>query len=328
LGKEEKQAAARVIDSGWLAQHSEVDAFEDEFCEFLGLPPGHAVALSSGTAALFLALWVLQARNKRVSLPVYSCSALRNAVGMAGGIEVLLDVVPNSPNINPVELGTNKSQIALVPHMYGLPVNITEYGNSVEIIEDCAQSLGAKVAGAYTGLLGKVGIYSFYATKLMTSGGQGGMLVSKDKALVEGVRDYRNFDGRCDCKHRFNFQMTDLQAAVGRVQLRKLPFFLSRRSEIFDFYKEAGLPLLDIEENHIPVRYRAVLKTSEPRRVIRDLSEKGIKSIIPIEDWELLGKGNLFPNAYKLSQETISLPLYPSLSTDEINTIAGSLDKV
>ncbi len=92
FGKEEEQAAIRVIRSGWVAQGKEVESFENEFCNYLGLPDGHAVALSSGTAALFMALWVLKAKGKKVAFPVYSCSALRNAVAMTGADEILSDI--------------------------------------------------------------------------------------------------------------------------------------------------------------------------------------------------------------------------------------------
>ena len=90
LDIEEEQAAQKVVRSGWLAQGSEVENFEREFCHFLGLPDEHAVAVTSGTAALFLALWALQAAGRRVAFPAYVCSSLRHAVAMAGGVEVLL----------------------------------------------------------------------------------------------------------------------------------------------------------------------------------------------------------------------------------------------
>lgn len=320
LGDEEKLGAARVLDSGWLAQGTEVEAFENELCGFMGLPAGHAVALSSGTAALFMSLWVLGAQGRAVAFPVYACSALRNAVIMAGGQEILLDVASDSPNLVSADLTKCDAEIAIVPHMFGLPVDLSGLAN-VEVIEDCAQAIGAKVNGMLAGLQGKVGIFSFYATKLMTSGGQGGMLVSRDKALVDSVRDYRDFDCRRDRKPRFNFQMTDLQAAVGRAQLRKLPSFLARREELFGRYQQAGLPLLDAHGKAVPIRYRAVLKTDRPRQVIDALAEKGIKSIVPVEDWELLGEGEVFPNALKLSRQSVSLPLYPTLPDEAVEAI-------
>ena len=99
LGGCRSSGCVRVLASGWVAQGREVKAFEEEVCHFLGLERGHAVALSSGTAALFLALWALDAKRKRIGIPVYSCAALRNAVVMAGGEPVPIVVEQDSPNI-------------------------------------------------------------------------------------------------------------------------------------------------------------------------------------------------------------------------------------
>lgn len=321
FGIEEEQAARRVIRSGWVAQGKEVENFEHEFCVFLGLPEGHAVALSSGTAALFMALWALGAKDRKVAYPVYACSALRNAVSLIGAKEIVIDTAPNSPNMDLSALKKSGANIAVIPHMFGIPADISGL-DGIDVIEDCAQSLGAIAKSVKTGLNGRAGIYSFYATKLITSGGNGGMFVSKDKALSDAVRDYREFDQRRDAKRRFNFQMTDLQAAIGREQLKKLPEFLEKREEIFRMYKEAGLKLLDSSDKDIvPVRYRAVALTPSPKKMIDALNDAGVSAIVPVEDWELLGEPAEFPSALKLTRETISLPLYPSLTDGDVNKI-------
>jgi len=326
LGKQEQQAVSRVLESGYVAQGLEVKKFEDEFCDFLGLPEQHAVALSSGTSALFVALWSLNAKNKSIAMPVYVCSALRNAVAMVQAKEVLIDNTVDSPNICLNQLQKSNADIAIVPHMFGLLNEIQNIKN-IDIIEDCAQSLGASIGNKKTGLIGKVGIFSFYATKLMTSGGQGGMFVSKDKNLVDKVRDYRDFDCRKDKKHRFNFQMTDVQASIGRVQLKQLPSFLERRQEIFTMYRESGLNLLK-SKNNTPVYYRAVIKVNNPVEIKDKLLKQGIKTIIPIEDWELLDNSSEYKNAYNLTQTTLSLPIYPSLTSKEVNNIITQLNTI
>ena len=324
LGKQEQQAVSKVLESGYVAQGLEVKKFEDEFCDFLGLPEQHAVALSSGTSALFVALWSLNAKNKSIAMPVYVCSALRNAVAMAQAKEVLLDNAVDSPNICLNQLQKSNADIAIVPHMFGLPNEIQNIKN-IDIIEDCAQSLGASIGDKKTGLIGKVGVFSFYATKLMTSGGQGGMFVSRDKGLVDKVRDYRDFDCRKDEKHRFNFQMTDVQASIGREQLKQLPGFLERRQEIFIMYRESDLDLLESKDN-TPVYYRAVIKVNNPVEIKDKLLKQGIKTIIPIEDWELLDNSSEYKNAYNLTQTTLSLPIYPSLTSKEVNIIITQLN--
>ena len=327
LGEEEEEAVLRVIRSGWLSQGTEVESFENEFCKYLGLPSGHAVAVSNGTSALFLSLWALDSEKKEIQFPVYVCSAIRNAVGMADGQESPIDISNNSPNFNPSSKNQEKNSIKIIPHMYGIPIDLSEE-NPENIIEDCAQSIGAKIGEKYVGLQGEIGIFSFYASKLMTSGGQGGMIVSENLQHIEKIKDYREYDFRKDQKKRFNFQMTDLQAAVGREQLKKLPEFLEKREKIFQNYKESGLDLLDVpDENRsriYPVRYRAVIKTENAKKLIEYLHLQGIESKIPTEDWELLGDPKQFPNALHLSQNTVSIPIYPSLTDEEVSKIINS----
>lgn len=324
LGIEEELAAQRVIRSGWLAQGQEVKKFEDDFCEFLGMPQGHAVAVSSGTAALYLALWALNAGSKRVAFPSYVCAALRYAVGLIQGQEVIVDTTADTPNISIDELNNSASEIAIVPHTFGIPVRVDRVNVPI-IIEDCCQALGAGLHGKSVGLHGHVGVYSFYATKLITSGGQGGMVASQSKDIIDQIRDYREFDMRSDKIMRFNFQMTDLQAAIGKAQLKKLPQFLERRELIFNMYHEAGLPLYRNDDAHNDcrsIRYRAILPFNDQKTLIQKLAKKGINAIVPIEDWELLATT---PNALKYTKENISLPLYPSLTLEQVQHIIKTL---
>jgi perosamine synthetase len=324
LGHAERDAAVRAINSGWVAQGREVEALEEEVCEILGLVGGHAVAVSSGTAALFLALWALNAKRKRVTIPVYSCAALRNAVLMADGQPVPVDVAEDSPNIEVAAHVAQQSDIVVAAHMFGIPSRLGTVSSTVPVIEDCAQALGARIDGRVVGLNGAVGVFSFYATKMLTTGGQGGMLVSSDRALVDAVRDYREFDCRHDRTARFNLQMTDLQAAVGRAQLSQLPRFLARRKEIFASYSAAGLPLWP--RTHAgcePCYYRAILRADDPAGVIAELERGGVRAIIPIEEWELLEDAAAFPRAAALARSTVSLPIYPALTENEVAAIVA-----
>ena len=263
LGLEEEEAAIRVIRSGWVAKGEEVKSFENEFCNFVGLPKGHAVAVSNGTAALYLAVLALDGSGKKIASPGYVCSALRHAVDMSKGENVLIDTEYDSPNIDLKTVYYKNIPIAIIPHTYGIPINLSNL-KKIMVIEDCSHALGAKINGKSVGLQGELGIMSLAATKMITSGGSGGMLVSKNKQLIEKIIDYIEYDMKKDDNKRFNFQMNDLQAAIGREQLRKLPDFLTRREEIFQKYKIAGLDLLDISpvdaQTIQPVRFRAVLK--------------------------------------------------------------------
>ena len=328
LGLEEEAAALRVIRSGWVAKGKEVESFENEFCEFIGLPKGHAATVSSGTAALFLALVMLGGSEKNVGSPGYVCSALRNAIDMSKGKNVLVDVGHNSPNIDLEKLFKENPQIAIIPHIFGIPINLSNL-KKIPIIEDCTHALGAKVNGKSVGLEGEFGVFSFYATKMITSGGYGGMLISKNKKLVDEVIDYVEYDRKNDDNRRFNFQMGDLQAAIGREQLRKLPNFLERREKIFRKYKDAGLDILDVstEDSQVlqPVRYRAVMKTKNQIKTIKSLKDNGIITEILNNEWILSQNPSKFPNSLNMVHNTISLPIYPSLSDENVEKIISVL---
>jgi perosamine synthetase len=321
LGPQEAEAAQRVLASGRIAQGPEIDSFENEFCESLGLPHGHAVALSSGSAALFLALWALDAAGSLVGCPVYACSALTNAITLAGAEPIIVDSAVDSPNIDIESLVRTGAKVAIVPHIFGFPIDLTK-SKGVRIIEDGAQALGASIGSTAVGLQSEVAIFSFYATKLITSGGHGGLVTSRDRNLIDAIRDYRDFDGHRDRKPRFNFQMTEMQAAIGRVQLQRLPELLSRREKIFDRYKAAGIPMLDPYDAYwSPVRYRSVARALYPKKIIAALAENEVAAIVPVEDWELLGPMGQFPNAAAFSRSTVSLPTYPLLSDVEQDRI-------
>jgi perosamine synthetase len=325
----EKEAALRVLDSGWVAQGCEVEAFESEVCRYLGLGERCAVALSSGTAALFMALWALGAKGKRVAIPVYSCAALRNAVVMAGAQPVAIDVEPDSPNIDLSALPPSGVDLIVAAHMFGFPSRWPREFDSIPVIEDCAQAFGARIDGIPVGSNGAAGVFSFYATKMLTSGGQGGMLVSREKSTIDAVRDYRQFDARHDRIPRFNLQMTDLQAAVGRAQLARIGEFITRRKEIQNQYLAAGLPLWSsapakgLESNH----YRAIVEVPDAHTAIERLERDGVRAIVPIHDWELNDDAEKFSRAAALCRRTISLPTYPLLTSAEVLRVIHAASK-
>jgi perosamine synthetase len=319
---EEGHAAAAILASGWVAQGPEVEEFENELCEFFDLPSGHAMAVSSGSAGLYLALWALDAQNKYIGLPVYACSALRNAIGLINGRAVYFDCAGEGPNIDVMSACREGIDILIAPSMFGLPVDIPHTGN-IKIIEDIAQSFGAISNNKRIGLRGDIGVCSFYATKMMTAGGQGGALISRDKILIDRLKDYREFDCRHDRGLRFNFQMTDLQAAIGRVQLKKMPTFIERRENIFQSYRSEGLNLMDsISTTDCPVRYRAVIRNNNPLALIEYLGKRNISAIISVEQFELLDNPHLYPIATRLTQTTVSLPCYPGLPEGDARNIA------
>ena len=163
------QAAAQVIRTCALGPGPEVSQLENEFCRFIGLPSGHAVAVSSGTVALYLALWALEAKDKIVAMPVYASASLRSAAHLVGAREHLVDIADGSVHIDLAAATGSGADIGVVPHMFGMPASIVALKN-LKIIEDCGESLGAKIGDTYVGLLGEIGVYSLAATNIITSG--------------------------------------------------------------------------------------------------------------------------------------------------------------
>ncbi|SFC24265.1 DegT/DnrJ/EryC1/StrS family aminotransferase [Pseudoalteromonas denitrificans] len=322
MGIDEASAAQSVIISNDLVKGYHTQAFEDDICEYLGLPQGHAVCVTSGSAALFIALKTLKLKNKTVAIPSYACSSLKHACTLNQADIIYLDNKKNSVIFDSEQ---KKFDALIHPYLYGLSSKLPSCNQP--IIEDLAQALGASTNNKMLGTMGELGVLSFYATKMISSGGQGGMLVSKSKNLIEQAKDYIKFDQQHDNNARFNFHITEVQAAIGRVQLKKLPEFIKQRQIRWQIYKDAGLTLLDNTSSELShVRYRAIVLSSRYQKVIHDLKTKGITAINPFESNELLDKHCI--NANSITQKTVSLPLYPSLSIEDTHFIAMQTKKV
>ncbi len=317
LGSQEAAAAEQVISSGQIAGGWEVREFESDLADFLGLTSGGCVAVSSGSAALFLSLWALGAKDRTVALPSYGCASLRHAIRLVGGREELVDIREDSAEMKPSD-----SDIRIFPHLFGIPSPIADNA-TVGTVEDCAQALGARLDNRPVGIQTKVSVFSFYATKIITSGGQGGAVVSRDADLIDSIRDFLDFDMRNDSRSCFNFAMTEIQAAIGRVQLRRLPEFIDRREAIFSYYQNAGLPLMGSKTaDSQVVRFRAIIETKFAAAVRHALHEVSVAAIVPIEESEILGDPNHYPNAQARARSTVSIPCYPSLRDDDAARIS------
>lgn len=334
---------SKVLHSGWIAHGGKVEKLEKTLCNYLGIS-GQGAAVSNGTAALYLALFSLGVgRGDEVILPAYVCSAVLNAIFFTGATPVLVDIDLNDFNISFKETKKKvgkKIKAIIIPHIYGVPADIDSFKKlGIPIIEDCAQSIGAEINGQMAGTFGDISIFSFYATKMLTTG-QGGMVVSRKLKLIEKIKDFREFDCRKEYKTRFNFQMTDMQAALGISQLKKLPNFIKRRKEIAGRYLEAAgknnrnLILQETGENKKRVYYRFVIRSKGGVKKIQKLfKENDIQTIIPIETYELLHRylkldKDIFKNSEELARTTLSIPIYPSLKEEEISRIIRVIKKI
>ena len=316
IGTEEMNAVARVLASGRLSQGAEVEAFEADCAEILGRR--HAVAVNSGTAALHLALSALDVgRDQPVAAPSYCCAALLTAIRLQQASPRLCDIDGNC-NLDPA-LVPGDCRATIVPHLFGAPAAIPRVDG---VIEDIAQSMGGE-----TGRASRVAVTSFYATKLITTG-EGGMLLTDDEALAAHARDRREYDNRDDFAIRHPYKMTDVQAALGRVQIRRLSGFLERRREIALEYNAAfaDLPLrLPDPDGHVFFRY--VVQTGKRDLLSDFLNARGIEAKRPVYRPAHHYVGGEFPKSQHAHETCISLPLYPAMKPADISSVTDALNQ-
>jgi len=330
------RAVAAVLQSGQLSQGPQVQKFEKKIANYIGKKK--AVATSSGTAALHLALLALDVKEEdEVIIPSYVCTAVLNAVNYTGAVPHIVDINPLTYNISPDEVRktvTEKTKAIVVPHMFGCPAEMGKLSElEIPIIEDCAQSVGAEYLGQKVGSFGLLSVFSFYATKVMTSG-EGGMVLCDSEDLIAKIRELRDYDHREDYSLRYNYKMTDMQAALGSAQLVRLEKFLHRRYEIasryFEEFKKCRLSLPDRREGKEHIYYRFVVKTKENcSSYLKKLHAKKIMCQRPVfTPLHVYLNQTGFPVASEAWEKTMSIPLYPSLSDEEVGRIIAAIQEV
>jgi perosamine synthetase len=339
LGEEEARAAAAVVASGHVVEGPAVAAFEQEFAACIGVP--HAVAASSGTAALHLVLAAMGiGPGDEVVIPSFVCSALLHAVNYTGAVPVLADIDPATLNLDPQDVERRlspRTRALILVHMFGLPADVGRFLDlGVPIIEDCAHSIGGNHGTGRLGSFGQAAVFSFYATKVIATGA-GGMVATGSRDLADRIRNLKFYDKKSDYLLRFNYQLTDIQASIGRVQLAKLGRFIARRRDIAQGYRAAfqglSVRLPPDDPGHIYFRY--VLDTgTDCTDVIRRASQSGVGCDRPVHTplHRLLGQPG-FPHAEKAWQHCLSIPIYPSLTDadqkrviEAVSTLLGSKD--
>jgi len=328
IDQEEVNAAVAVLRSGKLAQGEQVLQFEKALASLIGV--GGAMAVSSGTAALHLSLLALKiSEGDEVVIPSFVCPALLNAIRYVRAVPVLADIGRETFNIDVQDLKrrvTRKTKAVIVPHMFGLPADIREIvALGIPVIEDCAQALGSRYEGAPTGSFGALSVFSFYATKVICTG-EGGMIAVNNLQLLEKIRDLRDYDEKDDHRLRYNYKLTDLQAALGLAQLRKLPTLIGRRRALArqydEFLCERLLPVPGCPPDRDHIYYRYVIRTKHVAELLAAGGETGIAYRRPVFKplHHYLGMTG-YPQTEAAFLETVSLPIYPSLSDTEVKTI-------
>jgi dTDP-4-amino-4,6-dideoxygalactose transaminase len=342
IGKEEKEAIINVIKSKYLAEGTIVKKFEYELSKFIGAKG--AIATSTGTLALHLALISLNiTKDDKVIIPSYTCRAVLNAVLYIGAEPVLCDVNKEDYNISFDDVKkkiTKKTRAIIIPHMFGCPAEIDKFKDlDIYIIEDCAHSIGAEYKGKKLGNWGDLSIFSFEGTKYIVTG-EGGMVLANSNFLLDKLRQLKEPDS-LDCKVKYTYRMTNLQAAIGRAQLLKLDYFIKKRREIAKIYTKAfsnlniELPKEPLDGLHIFHRY--MIKTNgDITNFMKRCYKKGVKVKQPVKPYPLhryLNQPNKdFPNTEYIMKSAVSIPIYPALNNKEIkyviHTICDELNRI
>jgi len=349
LGKEELSAISKVIKSGQMTQGKKVAEFEQAFSKYIGTK--YAVAVSSGTAALHLSLLALGIKEgDEVITTPFSFIASANAILYTGAKPVFVDIDEQTFNINPrlIEQAITKKTKAIIPvHLYGLPCEMDSIQkiarkHKLFIVEDACQAHGARFKNKKVGAIGDLGCFSFYATKNMTTV-EGGMVTTNSKKLYEKLQLLRNHGSKIRYHHKilgFNLRMTDINAAIGLVQLKKLPEFNKIRmnnasylTKALSGIREIKVPFIPSRTTHVFHQYTIRLdKKINRRRIIEALDKKEIKTEvyypIPIHKQKLyhsLGYSDKLPVTEEAAKSVLSLPVHPYLKNKELKQIVSAL---
>ncbi len=349
IGDDERAAVDRVLRSGMLAQGPEVKAFEEEFSQHFGL--GRAcVAVNSGTSGQHLGLLSCGVgAGDEVIVPSFTFAATANSVALTGATPVFADIDADDFCLSPeaFEASITERTVGVMPvHLYGHPAKmdrITQIAKArgLQVFEDAAQAHGASLNGTPVGAFGSFAMFSLYPTKNMTSG-EGGMVAVATDEIERLMRLYRN-QGMERQYHNevvgFNTRMTDIHAAIGRVQLTKVDGWTARRQQNAAFLTAnlAGVSTPPVADGAVHVYHQYTVRVPDDRdgfaAALREEYNVGSGMFYPVPNHRLLPfqvEVDL-PETEKAAAECLSLPVHPSLSDADlerivtaVNTLAGA----
>ena len=338
VGAKEAAAVAEVLESGLLTMGPKVAEFESELARACERP--HAVAVSSGTAALHLAVLALGiGEGDEVLVPAFTFPATANVVALAGARPVLVDVDPETMNLDPARVEaavTRRTRAVLAVHLFGRPLDwealMDVMPPPVALIEDAAGALGARHRGRPCGGLGLAGCLSFHPRKVVTTG-EGGAIVCADEELADVVRRLRHhgIEPRGDFDVRlpgFNYRLADLLCAVGIPQLQRLDELLEARRSVAEAYAErlegiVELPTADEGDTHGWQAY--VVRLDRRDEVLGALREQGVEAQIgtyAVHRLSAYRDQGPFPGADACFERALALPLHSQLDEADLDRIA------
>lgn len=345
IGVEEREAVDRVLQSGMLAQGPEVAAFESEFSAIVG--NRHCIAVNSGTSGLHMALEALGLdTGDEVIVPSFTFAATANSVALTGATPVFVDIDPRTFNIDPkaIEAAITSKTKAIQPvHLYGQTAAMKEImdiarRHNLLVIEDAAQAHMASLDGTPAGAFGDAGVFSFYPTKNMTSG-EGGMITTANDETARQSRLLRNQGMEKRYENEivgFNTRMTDIHAAIGRVQLRKLSKWTEQRQANAKFFDEnlkgVVVPYVAPGAVHVYHQYTIRVVGHDRDAFGAEMTKRGVGNGVyyPIPVHRLPSFGHSFdlPNTTSAANEVLSIPVHPALSESDLETIVSVINSI
>ena len=347
IGPEERASVLDVLDSGHLAAGEQVSAFEAEFAEYCDVE--HAIATANGTTALHAALEAIDIEvGTNVLTTPFSFVATANAIRFAGGYPRFADIDPKTYNLDPDSVEETIRSIdggvdaIVLVHLYGLPADMDRFQeiaveHDVTLIEDAAQAHGATYDNQPVGSFGDIGCFSFYPTKNMTTG-EGGMIVTDRDDIATAVRRFIDH-GRGDETYSHvdlghNFRMTDVEAAMGRVQLEKLPRFVRDRRENATYLDEQ-LAQTDVTVPQEPpgrrhAYHQYTIRTDNREAIQRSLADRGVDTAVyyptPIPNLDSYHQFNgTYPATQRASEEVLSIPVHPNVTRAGLDLIVEGI---
>lgn len=351
IGEEEINAVTEVLRSGAIAEGQKVKDFEIAFADYIGT--SYAVAVNSGTAALHAALLAHGIGNgDEVITSPFTFAATSNSVLFTGAKPVFADIKEDTFNIDPeriLEKITPKTRAIIPVHLYGQSADMKRImeiaqENDLIIIEDACQAHGATFEGKKVGSFG-TGTFSFYPTKNMTTG-EGGIITTNDKAVAEKAKMIRSHGSRQRYYHEilgYNLRMTDIAAAIGLVQLKKVDGFNESRIKNAQYLnrslnniKGISLPHIDTRCKHVFHQFTVRIRNDISRdNLVSMLNMRGIGTGIyyplPTHKQPLYrdrGYNDSLPVSEKASSEVFSLPVHPAINRTDMDTISETLHEI
>ncbi len=338
---EMEEAAVDALRNESFVNGESVSKFEEEFARYIGTK--YAVSVNSGNSALQLSLMALDiSADSKVATPTNSFIASANCIRMTNAQPILTDIHVRDGGIDVSNI-TEKVDAIIPVHIYGNPCDLDSVKSLAEeqkipIIEDACQAHGAIYKNKKVGGLSDVGCFSFYPTKNMTVGGDGGMSTTNNEEIADKIRSIRD-NGRKTKnefdKLGFTMRLNTINAAIGRIQLKHLDEKNSRRREIVSIYKKNLIEDCILPENKDgeSVYHQIVLKHENRDKIREELTNNDIGSAIyyekPIHLQPLyLEYDYKLPNSEKFAKEVLSLPSYPSLTNDHLLEICEHVNKI